>query len=210
VIYIECKACTKCGENKPLSEYYSSKKNSKTKGDYVYYHPTCKECDIKKSSKWLKDNNERHNELCKKYYKENAHNRRQNIKNSERKRRANGKYVDWQRNNKDKIKKYREDRREKKHTFTINKWKECLEFFGNSCAYCGMSEEEHKDKYNQVLHKEHVDHNGSNGIDNCVPSCKICNSSKHTSEMEEWYSSKSFFSKRRLNKIHKWININTK
>jgi hypothetical protein len=57
------------------------------------------------------------------------------------------------------------------------------------------------------FHKEHVLHDGANDLSNCIPSCKTCNSSKHTENLEVWYTKdKSIFSKDRLNRIHKWLN----
>jgi hypothetical protein len=70
-----------------------------------------------------------------------------------------------------------------------------------------MTEVEHKKIYNQQLHKEHVNCNGEGNLSNCVPSCKSCNCSKHTDNMEEWYRKQTFFSEDKLDKIHKWINI---
>jgi hypothetical protein len=56
------------------------------------------------------------------------------------------------------------------------------------------------------FHKEHVNHEGSNDLSNCVPSCKLCNTSKHVQELEEWYKRQPYFSEERLQKIYKWIN----
>lgn len=56
------------------------------------------------------------------------------------------------------------------------------------------------------LHKEHVDHEGSNKLDNCVPSCQSCNSSKHVYSLEEWYTKDNQnFDEDRLSKIHNWL-----
>jgi hypothetical protein len=62
------------------------------------------------------------------------------------------------------------------------------------------------------LHKEHVDDEGSIYLDNCVPCCQSCNSSKGNFKLEDWYNANSnrlaegIFSAERLNKIYKWIN----
>jgi NAD-dependent DNA ligase len=57
------------------------------------------------------------------------------------------------------------------------------------------------------FHKEHVEHNGNNDITNCVPSCKSCNSSKHVSDLEEWYTpDNSIYCEQRLIKIKHWLS----
>lgn len=95
----------------------------------------------------------------------------------------------------------------KTHEITNEEWLLCKEYFNNSCAYCGISYENHKKIYNQDLHKEHVNHVGSNKLDNCVPSCKICNSSKKDKEFLSWYNEDNVvFTKERIDKIHNWLN----
>jgi hypothetical protein len=72
--------------------------------------------------------------------------------------------------------------------------------------------EEHYNRFAGELrltdfHKEHVDCNGSDDLSNCVPSCKTCNSSKHTEKLEDWYAeNNSIFNKDRFDKIHKWLD----
>ena len=52
------------------------------------------------------------------------------------------------------------------------------------------------------LHKEHFDDEGTNTIDNCVPACKSCNSSKGVKPFENWFSGEEW----RKVKIYKWLN----
>jgi hypothetical protein len=72
--------------------------------------------------------------------------------------------------------------------------------------------EDHFRKYNENIiksdfHKEHVNHEGSNYLDNCVPSCIVCNSSKARKQLNDWYNEDNpIYSEERLNKILKWIN----
>lgn len=124
----------------------------------------------------------------------------------------------WQEKNKDKIKKYNQKRKTHKiHQITTEEWNECKKYFNNECAYCGLPASDHYVKYKDQyilsdLHKEHVDHNGANDISNCIPSCKSCNSSKHTFTLSEWYNETSNpnFTNERLEKILKWIKKFTK
>jgi 5-methylcytosine-specific restriction endonuclease McrA len=56
------------------------------------------------------------------------------------------------------------------------------------------------------FHKDHVIHKGSNKLDNCIPACKSCNSSKWKSKFEDWYSENNVvFNIDRYNKILKWL-----
>jgi hypothetical protein len=79
-----------------------------------------------------------------------------------------------------------------------------LKIFGYECCYCGMTLEEHKIKYHEKLHNEHVDDNGYNDLSNDAPACKGCNCSKHTEDMETWYRRQKFFTEDRINKIMWW------
>ena len=102
-----------------------------------------------------------------------------------------GEYKEWQQNNPELMKKYREDRHlNKQHKIFKKEWINCKEYFENCCAYCGIPIEEHYNKFAGEIkltdfHREHVDCNGENDLSNCVPSCKDCNSSKHNSSLEE-------------------------
>ncbi len=69
-----------------------------------------------------------------------------------------------------------------------------------------MGLNEHLLTYNETLHKEHVDHEGSNKLNNCVPGCKYCNSSKKDFSLEDWYDENNpNFNQERLDSIIKWI-----
>jgi hypothetical protein len=112
----------------------------------------------------------------------------------------------WFEKNPDKYTEYSRNRKVRNHEITNQEWESCLCYFNHSCAYCGFDEKEHKDKYNQQLHKEHVIYDGSNKLDNCVPACKDCNSHKWEYSLNEWYTySNSIFSQERLDIIYKWI-----
>lgn len=168
------------------------------------YFPYCKRCNIKKYALWVKDNPEKRKVVQDKYnrtYKRNLHNR-----DIAKKRRDAGIQKDWQDNNPDKLREYNEKRKIKAHEISATEWKACRKYFNYSCAYCGMTEEEHKKLYRQSLHKEHVDPNGGNGLENCVPSCKRCNCSKHWSNLIEWYKKQPFYDEEKLNKVIQWLD----
>lgn len=209
---LDSKICSDCGKEKPLSEFYTQNKHSKKRGNWLYYNPECKECTLKRTRKWRADNPKRFLKYNTEYTlkhrtsPEGKAYRRDQV----RKWRMKGKQKEYQRNNPDKVKKYNKTRRHKNHNITSEEWTKCKDFFGNACAYCGMTENEHRERYNQDLHKEHVEHNGANDITNCVPSCKSCNSQKWEYELDDWYNeSNPAYSISRYKKIVEWLlNIN--
>ncbi len=86
-------------------------------------------------------------------------------------------------------------------TLTVNQWKKCKTFFNHACAYCG--------KPSQKLHQEHfvpVTFGGNYTINNIIPACRTCNSSKQDKNFFTWYPQQSFYSKRRESKVLKYLN----
>lgn len=193
------KICSDCKENKSYDEFYSSEKESKTKGKYTYYHPYCKQCSSNRSQKWEKENPE--NKIKNRRRYDSSDKRREVNKKNNHRRRISGKHQEWIKRVNYSYKKYNE-----KHNITKEEWEVCKAYFNNSCAYCGISEEEHLVIAKQRLHKEHVDPKGSNSIENCIPSCRVCNSGKGNSLLVNWYSNKNkFFTEDKYQKIIKWI-----
>jgi hypothetical protein len=136
----------------------------------------------------------------KKYNKEHPEDLKNNLKR-------------WQKTSygKERIKIYQEKRKEKEHKMTKQEWMDCKSYFNNSCAYCGISEQESKLKFNELLHKEHLYHEGRNDIKNCVPSCKECNSEKHEKTLNEWYNGNNQkYTYERYHKIYQWIRFDCK
>jgi 5-methylcytosine-specific restriction endonuclease McrA len=96
-------------------------------------------------------------------------------------------------------------RGEEEVQFTHQDWKEVLIFFGGECAYCGRTP-----RKGQKLTKDHlvpVSTGGKTCIDNIVPACSSCNSSKGNEDFKVWFMKQSFFSQDRLNRIFKWRSI---
>ena len=95
-------------------------------------------------------------------------------------------------------------------TLTNDDFRDTLEFFNYSCAYCGMSEDDHIKINNQKLHCEHViplDCGGSFTKENIVPSCKSCNSSKGVRSIEEFLIANNNFTEAKYQKILEYITI---
>lgn len=205
------KKCNTCNEVKELINFYSQNKKKASGEKYIYYQPECKECAIKRSQnrynndvesgreysrKWARENKERHKAMKQEW----------DLNNEEY---VKGLRSLWRKENTDKLKVYGIERRmNKKHDITDTEWFDCIDYFNGGCAYCGLSESDQYELYNEQFHKEHVFHDGSNYIDNCVPSCKSCNTSKHMSDFSEWYNiGNPSFSQSRYERIVKWMTV---
>lgn len=200
------KICGTCNEEKDLSEFYTITR----KDGSLYYRRECKKCVYLRSQKWQRDNPEAYAKSRKK--KESKPARVKYLQEYSKMQRETGITLEWQRNNPDKLREYREARQHKDHKITKEEWLDCKNYFDNSCAYCGIKQEDHFVKRkgemkNIDLHKEHVDYQGSSDLSNCVPACQSCNSSKHTATLDDWYNiDNPNYTKRRYNKIMKWID----
>jgi len=201
---IEYKQCTKCIEWLPITDEYFYKWNYSKDG----FHPQCKKCNIERQKKYQKEHAEERSKYNHKLFENDPeYFRNKDIKwrnnNPERPKEL---LKRWQQTNPDKLKEYNEIRQNKNHNITKEEWSACLKYFNYSCAYCGINEIEATQKYKNVLHKEHVVHDGENDLSNCVPACKSCNSSKRKYELVFWYiKNKEIYSKKRYNRIMKWL-----
>lgn len=196
-------------EPQSLDSFYSQKKSKKDGTVYIYYNPECKECTKKRAMKWQKGNPKEYKKIIKRRDSKEKVVTARKIRNKER--HENGYFLEYQRNNKDKLKTYREERMHKIHKISNKEWESCKEYFNYECAYCGLSLSEHYIKFRGEIrlgdfHREHVDHNGANDLSNCVPSCKGCNSKKNRNSLEEWYTeSNLIFNASRISKITDWL-----
>lgn len=184
--------------------FYFNKKNS-----VDGFTPYCITCTKKKSAKWIKENPEKHREHLK---VNRATEKGKETKNrTDKQFRESETYQRWKKNNGENFRKYRIKRElTKKHDISDEEWKDCKEYFSNSCAYCGLHIDDHfvprKGKLiNSDLHREHVEDKGANDLSNCVPACQSCNSRKWINEFKEWYSKQNSFTRERMERIEKWL-----
>ncbi|MGD6897104.1 HNH endonuclease [Bacillus infantis] len=207
------KKCTKCETEKQIGEFYSQKKHSKKRGEYIYYQPYCKECASEKSQKWLYENLDRKRKIAQKYYHSDK-GRQNKLRDRERQKENNYAYSkQYQKENLEKFRLYRQKRRSIKNTisndFTLEDWQYCLEYFNNSCAYCGLTNEAHYKKFDTSLHQEHilpVTKGGSYSKENIVPACKSCNSSKNDKELINWLKQQTFYSLEKEEKVFFYLS----
>lgn len=187
-------------------------KNSKNSKDGL--HPECKKCASKKARKRNLEHPEEWKASLQKI-EQKPERKMNNRKRSEKQRKA-GKQAIWQQNNPDKVKANCKRKRNRIHNINNSQWQACKEYFNNSCAYCGLHIDKHYNIYagklrKEDLQKEHVDHFGSNGLENCIPACKSCNCSKWEFIFKEWYNKDNpNFTEIRYNKIIQWLKFDYK
>jgi hypothetical protein len=182
--------------------------------DYFYKHntcktglfPTCIRCWGIKTDKWQKDNPEAKRISKKKYdAKDERVLIRREYATELRKTDYHKKYYHA---NSDQFKQY--NYQHTNHRITKEEWIACKQYFNNCCAYCGLPIEDHIGKYNgkvkqRDFQKDHFYHDGGNQLNNCIPSCKKCNTRKWQFDFEEWYKKQPFYSKERYNCIIQWL-----
>lgn len=209
---IDNKICSECNIYKPstLDYFYKNTKNS-TDGLYN----KCIECEIKRAIKWKKENPDKF-AISQAKVEAKLERKISNRKRATKQRKA-GKQKAWQERNPNKLLKYNQDRQHKNHKITKSEWLADKEYFKDkdgdfSCAYCGLKLQNHYRTYagkQQKIdfHKEHVDHQGSNDLSNCVPSCGSCNDKKWKFAFNDWYNeSYLHYTIERYNKIIQWLD----
>jgi len=206
---METKVCKKCNRELPIEDFRKYKQCESG------YGPKCKKCcnEERRLSGERKRYYEKHKkqerELNKKWKQEH----KDKVKEYERKRKKKYKDIlsqkkkEYYKTEKAKtLKKQADKRREnaKKKvvsTLTIQEWEDILKSFNYSCAYCGLQ--------SGKLTQDHfvpVSEGGEYTINNIIPACARCNSSKNNSEFEKWYKIQPFYSETRKKKIYKYLN----
>lgn len=191
-------------------EYFYGRWTTYANGNKVFkLNRECKECSRGRARKSVLN---RHNEYLEYQKNWNEKNKidRQPVRRNWRNRMIDERMEyqkEWQHKNPEKTKKYRSERSKKNHKITPQEWDNCRLYFNYRCAYCDKTWEQNKIETKKDLHREHVVHDGSDMLDNCVPSCRDCNSSKHDKLLEDWYNeSNPIYSSERINKILEWTN----
>jgi len=151
-------------------------------------------------------NNEKIKEYLRQWHKSNIEVRHKKHKQN----RINGKerIRDYQRNycqtHKECYRKANQKRRSLKSqlesSYTVKQWHDALKYFQNRCAYCGKM---------LPLEQDHfipLSKGGEYTVNNIVPSCKSCNSNKNDNDVFLRYPKQDFYSKKREQKILKYLN----
>lgn len=195
-----CDLCKEWFEETSYNFYYLNKSKPE-RG----FSSDCKQCAKKRARKWAVNNVEKKRESCRK------NSRKPNIlqyhKELSQRQRDSGMTKVWYQDKKDTYRGYViKYESHKHHTISEKDWIRNKEFFDFKCAYCGISEAEHKEKYHQQLHKDHAYNEGDNGISNNVPACRSCNSSKRHRDWNVWFTEENpVYTIERHNKIKEWL-----
>jgi|DEB0MinimDraft_6_1074348.scaffolds.fasta_scaffold00426_10 hypothetical protein len=186
----ETKACSKCGETKPLTEYYKDGQNKDGlkfsckvcyKAQQVKYQEENHEKVKAARAKYRAENREKLNEYHAKYYAENR----------DKVLAAQSKYA---KTNPEKFRAKNHRRRAKKRnadgTHTAADWKAKLEYYGYRCRYCGIHKSETNEGWLEADHAIPLSQGGTNWISNIVPACKSCNCSKGAKTFTDFLNGK--------------------
>lgn len=206
--------CSKCGKSFPATtEHFHKKKTGK-----YGLRADCKECCSKRHkiyrenhkkelSEYQKQYRSMHadekkeymREYYSKYYEENRDiiNKKHIEYNREYIKTPYGKALDGAKRHKKRALRFSSE-----GTYTPKQWQECLEFFGNKCAYTG--EILNSENIN-IEHIKPLSKGGTNYIWNICPSIYYANLSKGNNDFEEWYKDQKYYSEERLQKIYDWI-----
>jgi 5-methylcytosine-specific restriction endonuclease McrA len=186
-IKIQTKVCTKCGEEKALSEFRKRKrskdgfasccKKCAQRYDKSYYKENKEKVRIK-NAKYQHENRERLNKKSKAWREKNKDYFSNYFRNvtEERKSYVREKVKQWSKNNPDKKRAKAQKRRAAKAgnggSFTAEEWKALKKECGGVCLCCG------KKKKLTVDHVIPVSKGGTSYISNIQPLCQSCNASK--------------------------------
>lgn len=195
------KICSTCrGEYLASNVYFGNHRGFKDGLSYV-----CKKCKSIKDKEYSQTNRgrESHRKAGLKYIQKHKEKLKQyRLKNKEKLKKMkeqyyqkNKKYIkiktkEWKINNKEKVRFYAKKRRSAKRGsvgfHTIEEWNQKKIEYKNKCAYCGIEEKDLNKKFEDPRwHKFTEDHvipitkGGTDYINNIVPACQACNSSKH-------------------------------
>lgn len=201
------RTCSKCGVTKPETTEFFRRRGTKDRGGL---RPDCRECSAARDRAYYEANRDR----ARVYQKANAARIRAYMLEYKRAYYATfaGRAAIQQANRKwnkspegrARLTLLQQQRRARKGnvpaTLTAADWRACLDWFGDSCAYCGKSEN---------LHQEHVvplQDGGPYSVDNIVPACGSCNSSKATRALVDWFPRQPFYTEERMTMIVTYLS----
>jgi len=214
----KCRTCKVCMNEQ--GKRYREKNPGKAKESSRIYYANNKEKESQRkkefrkihyeklnesSRKYRAENKEKIAEYGKKHYKENIDIIKEKaikyrIKNSEKIKQRNKIYrlANQERSNV-LTQQYRARKSKLPSTLTVDQWEMIKQHFDNKCCYCGKE---------KPLAREHfipITKEGGFTLNNIIPSCKSCNSSKFNRTFEEWYKNYRFYSKKREKAILKFL-----
>ena len=175
----DMKTCSKCGESKPLTEYYVSK---------GYRKAACKECVRTTIRRHRVEAGDAVRARERDYYRKNREDRlaaqseyyqanREDVLQYNKAFRAENPHLGWEAHYLSRVR--RLSLPQVLESFTKP---DVIERYGDSCFYCG-GDFEHLDHYVPVSK------GGPHTLDNVRPSCTSCNARKWSFDPSEWVAS---------------------
>lgn len=185
---IKTRSCLQC--HKIKSQEWEKNHPSRMREVRKALHEKHKEKRNARHREWLKDNAEHCSAWRKTRYRKHRDSERAHRKaygKTERGRQAIAKHLNKRR-----------AARKNNHIayYSLSDWQKRLEQFDNRCAYCNGEPQ-------SVDHFIAITKGGSHCLNNVLPACNSCNSSKHNKDPEKWYKASEHFSVARWNKILK-------
>ncbi len=205
-----CKSCEKQyrEENKERIKQYREENKERAKQWREENKERIKqyrEENKERAKQWREENKERLSEYEKQWREENKERLSEYEKQyrEENKERRSVLYRQWQKENKHLCRQARQKRRARKkslpNTLTLKQWESIVKKFKNSCAYCGKKSKLAQEHFIPLCKGGHYT------IQNIIPSCKSCNSSKNGTLFEDWYPTYKHYSKEREEFIYKYL-----
>jgi 5-methylcytosine-specific restriction endonuclease McrA len=213
-VMAECKECWKSHTKKFKNDnkerykemdqrYYEANKEQILAHNKQYYEAN-KEHISEVNKRYVSEHFEETKAYQKEWYLRNKENVAERYKRTSKKRKATQRK--YRQEHKGKMNQYKRYRRAKKLSlpisFTNKQWDECKSLFNNRCAYCGKE---------LPLTQDHfipLSKNGEFTINNIIPACGRCNSSKCNRDFFEWYPKQKTYSKKREKKILNHLKYN--
>lgn len=95
----------------------------------------------------------------------------------------------------------RRDERKFDNYITADEWENAKSYFDYKCAYCG---EEKPLTYDHFIP---LSKGGFLSVENTIPCCVNCNSSKNNRDFSTWYKNKEIYSMEQEDKIYKYLEM---
>lgn len=184
------KRCNDCGETFPLTTEFWHRNRANKDG----FNSCCKPCARMRTNqayaKHIEHRREINRRKAKAFRERKPQRAREFQRNSESKKPElyTAIKVRWQRNNPSKVKatnqEYLARKRNLPADFTAADWERCLTWWGHKCAYCGATGKLSADHFIPLASSDCP----GTVVQNMLPACKRCNSSKMHSDPIAWLS----------------------
>ena len=187
------------------------------------YYSENKDVCLANNKEWLENNKDHRKEYHSKYHFANKKHRNEDSLewHNNHKEHCSKNYIKWRNDNLDHRKKYEKEwclahaeqirlkvqkriaiKRSLPSTLTIDEWLSTKEAFNNRCCYCNRELPLTQDHFVPLTD------DGAYSVNNIVPCCLSCNSSKSNKSFFDFYPKYKYYSKERETKILDYLELN--